>query len=256
MFDNNDVISIVASVFIVTKKYHDVLRRLARERNEIESRIEKRKIDKYREEACQREASSLLKTNADVLYSGILIMVFSAVYSAWYKGVLWSHIYSCFDGRDAVGQSSSWSILRNMSGIASLVQCASWRLLQAIQTSIILVITPVVVSKLGLLREYHGMPVFKLGSALSILCGVAGYWAIKSLDGNAATWLVLWELWVLMHIVVTLLSQKLSQLCIRDTEEAYGATQPGDHSRSITGFLWLFGGLVVPATMGYCAFLP
>lgn len=217
--------------------------------------MEKRKIDKYREEACQREASSLLKTNADVLYSGIMIMVFSAVYSAWYKGVLWSQIYSCFDGRNTVVQSS-WSMLQNMSVIASLVQCASWRLMQAIQTSIILVITPVVVSRLGLLREYHGMPVFKLGTALSILCGLAGYWAIRSLGGNATTWLVLWELWVLMHIVVSLLSRKISELCTRATEDASGATRPRDHSRSITGFLWLVGGLVFPATMGYCAFLP
>ena len=212
-------------------------------------------MHKYREEACQRETSSLLKTNADVLYSGIMIMVFSAIYSAWYKGVLWNHIYSCFDGRHVVVQSS-WSMLQNMSVMASIVQCASWRLMQAIQTSIILFITPVIVSRLGLLREYHGMPVFKLGSALSILCGLAGYWAIRSLGGNATTWLVLWELWVLMHIIVTLSSRKISELCTKGVDDASGTIQPKDHWRSITGSLWVVGGLVFPATMGYCAFLP
>lgn len=198
----------------------------------------------------ERQAiEDLLRINGDVLYTGILLMICSAGYTAWSCGVIQDRVHACHLKQSTSQLYGMHAFIGEVQHVAAYLQCCAVYLSKVVQGLVTLVLTPIIITKLGLLKDYQSMPVFKLGTSLALICGFAGWRAVRFLGGYQNRWLCLWELWVSLHIALTSTSRYTVQRMSQADSESLARQKTYHH-----GWIWLVLGILLPLMMGVTAF--
>ena len=60
------------------------------------------------------------------------------------------------------------------------------------------------------LHDYHKTPMLSMVLGLMLACGWVGWYSLAGLGGHQQTWLILWESWVLLHLLAVCYPIQLS----------------------------------------------
>jgi hypothetical protein len=238
---------------------------IAEQGNDIQSELCSMKHSKHRTEDVSRRAIDLQKTMVDVICVGTLCMVCTVIYlmvgCRAGSGIGRSSVAlvaefadSCTPAQRGI-LSPRWStFLSHPSGTIFSLWCYAASAIRLLQAGIVMVVTPVVISKLGIfqigVQTLNEAPVFKLATTFSLVCGASGWYAVNWLGGNSGLWLAMWQGWVWACILC--LSSATS--IIKRLDERVSRTA-GVGMTAVNVCLWTLGGVVYPVSMGLLPFV-
>lgn len=217
-------------------------------------------IRRYRDEEIKKTARDVAKVVLDIMFTGVLIMVLSGGCTAWYGGTLGRKTRMCtasstfkfFYGR----------VVSDLVQIVSLTCCYLVHLVRALQAVVVLILTPLCISKIGVYRKVDDMPIFTLLVTFSGICGVSGTYVVSWLGGSSMMWLVMWQLWVASCLGCLCLSSRISQYSIPSRSKISGniaqkrgedqGWQPWRRVCIFTG-MWMVLAVLYPVLMGVLA---
>ena len=203
---------------------------IAEHGNEIQSELRTIKEEKQRGEETARGALSLQRAMMDSLCVGVVTMVCTVVAVVWFAGshpqslpglsvgplglrttrtmALSSCQGSALVSSVYVPRALSHRVLPVFMPLAQLC-CYAVHAVRLIQACILLVLTPIMLSKLGLFKLGSEAPVFKLLTTCGLICGASGWFAVDWLGGRGGVWLVLWESFVALAIGVIVSASRI-----------------------------------------------
>ena len=229
---------------------------LAEHGNEIQSELRTIKVEKKRSEVIYRRALAIQKNTMDGLCVGVVSMVCTIAVVIWYAG---SHsrtwpglLVGMFKLRtvrtlamsscsgDTVVSSMTLPLPHRMLPVFTpLAQlwCHAAHAVRLIQAGILLVLTPVLISKLGLFQVGNEAPVFKLVTTCGLICGASGWYAVDWLGGRGGIWLMLWEIFVAAVIAVIVAAPRIATVTATVTPTSRCSTFQAEG--------WLFLGTIL-----------
>lgn len=181
----------------------------------------------------------------DIMFSGLAVMALVGGYQVWHHGTLTKMSTGCgrFPGR---GWISLWTYYK----AAELVACYLASVGGMVLGLAVLFAAPWVLYRSGMLSNYHSMPFFKLAVGLGLFCGTAGYAAIGRVGGDAFVWLLLWELWTFLHVVMSAAAHRTCLAAVRAASKR-ADVDPEALFESDGGWLlavmWIVLGFCLPA---------
>lgn len=233
------------------------MEQIAEHGNEIQSELRTIKEEKQTREEIARRSLALRRTMLDGLCVGVLSMVCTVAAVVWYAGG---------DGRLLPGISVGVFKLRTTRTVAAatcsrgsiwpsttlpmglglrhvlpvlmpLAQlwCHAAHAVRLVQAAALVVLTPILISKLGIFQLGDGVPVFKLIASCGLACGASGWYAVDWLGGHAGVWLVLWEAVVAFTIAVIVSAPRIASRGYRFSKTDWPLLV------GMTGFGWLTG---------------
>lgn len=202
---------------------------IAEHGNEIQSELRTIKEEKHRSEDVARRSLALRRAVLDGISVGVVSMVCTVAAVVWYAGSDTTLRYGLLGfvklrttrtlaaatcSRDALSSTLpvGLGLPRVLPVFAPVVQlwCYAWHALRLVQAAVLVVLTPILISKLGIFRLGE-VPVFKLLVSFGLVCGASGWYAVDWLGGRARLWLVLWEGLVMLAIAVVVSAPRLAQ---------------------------------------------
>ena len=229
---------------------------LAEHGNEIQSELRTIKVEKKRSEVIYRRSLAIQKNTMDGLCVGVVSMVCTIAVVIWYAG---SHsrtwpglLVGMFKLRtvrtlamstcsgDTVVSSMTLPLPHRMLPVFTpLAQlwCHAAHAVRLIQAGILLVLTPVLISKLGLFQVGNEAPVFKLVTTCGLICGASGWYAVDWLGGRGGIWLMLWEICVAAVIAVIVAAPRIATVTATVTPTSRCSTFQAEG--------WLFLGTIL-----------
>ncbi|KAI8109780.1 hypothetical protein M9434_001059 [Picochlorum sp. BPE23] len=215
---------------------------IAKEGNNIQKSMYSMRKEEYLEEQMKTKAKEFSKMAMDIMCTGIVIMLLSGAFTAWYSGSIGYRIEVCAEQSSAMLRwssppSSVWSMLSGIVAVSHAIACYITHAVQAVQAVVILTLTPIVITKLGTFdsHAYSSMPVFRIGTTFGIICGISGRFAVQWLGGHANRWLLLWEIWIIVFIAAFTLSKSISTC---------------NHAPILRILMWTCLGVIYPIIMG------
>lgn len=215
---------------------------IAKEGNKIHKSMHRMRKEEYLEGQRNNRAKEFSKMTMDIMCTGIVVMLFSGAFTAWYSGSLRYRIEVCAEQSSAMLRwssppSSVWSMLLGIVAVSHAITCHITHAVQAVQAVVILMLTPIVINKLGTFdsHAYSSMPVFRIGTTFGIICGISGRFAVQWLGGQANRWLLLWEVWIIVFIAAFTLSKSISTC---------------NHAPILRTLMWTCLGVIYPIIMG------
>ena len=194
---------------------------IAEQGNEIQSELRTIEEKKMKSADVARRALALQRTAMDALCVGVVAMLCSATAVTLYgrssshrtfmgtvhvRNIRTVAVSSC-GGANGEGYPSVPVVLF-VPVIGQLV-CYATHTLRLVQAAVLLVLTPVVISKLGMFQLGGDVPVFKLVTTCGLICGASGTYAVDWLGGRGGLWLGLWEMFVGIVTVVILSAKRI-----------------------------------------------
>lgn len=158
-----------------------------------------------------RATKQLQQRCTDILYTGLSLMIGIVVYQAWQRGTL-AHLtmscgsFPCVRGKCYLG---IWGLTQLMNRSAEVLVCIAGAMKNILMCVSVFISVPWVLNKTRLLRDHHSLPVFQLTLGLGVLCATAGFWGVTLLGGDPWVWLVVWELWTISHITMSVAAQRM-----------------------------------------------
>ena len=221
---------------------------IAREGNEIYGRMEDRKKAKHLEDVVRMRTADVLKTNWDVVFFGVLVMVISGAYFAIYSDRRNENIENCID-RKVMSNMSLLSLVLEAHILFSMLTCYAWNGMEVLQGIACLLLTPAVIGKFGLFRNSeYSTPVFQMAASLSCICGLSGWWAVKSLGGYHLRWLAAWESWIFCHLLIAGFSRRLVHWNAKRRMHEFPLPS------WMSAGMWVMSGVAIPVATAYFAF--
>eukprot|EP00889_Picochlorum_renovo_P006833 jgi/Picre1/33863/NNA_001342.t1 len=196
---------------------------ITKEGNKIQKSMYSMRKEEYLEEQMKNKAKEFSKMAMDIMCTGIVIMLLSGAFTAWYSGSrIGYRIEVCAEQSSAMLRwssppSSVWSMLSGIVALSHAIACYITHAVQAVQAVVILTLTPIVITKLGTFdsHAYSSMPVFRIGTTFGIICGISGRFAVQWLGGHANRWLLLWEVWIIVFIAASLFPRAYQRATMR-----------------------------------------
>jgi hypothetical protein len=245
---------------------------ISAERRDTERTSATNEADKELSRIEERRAEQLRSTAAEVFLCGILFMAAAGFQQASKLGFLKGIAATCtsFGGRGW----GVWAAWRS----ANAVVCWASSLAYALTGVAVLIALVVLLYKTDFWGKNKDMPIFKL-TVLGVFGGMAGYLLIiPALGGNADVWVVLWELWVVLHTGLVGAAKIIERQKIKkartkaadaggvptlsghywgdgDEEETEGEKEEGGYLRLVMWTLgWVVLGFVIPVATAVLPF--
>ncbi|KAK9914760.1 hypothetical protein WJX75_000214 [Coccomyxa subellipsoidea] len=198
----------------------------------------------------------------DGLFFGMVVMLASAAFCGYWSGVgdlLFGHCRP-------MSSIGAFSILRPWAALelGGVLVCWAGALSDVLVAAAVMLLVGRHMATTGALVGAHGAPLRKLALGLGAGCGLAGCFVIHRLHGDSRRWLLGWEAWVALHLLVAwFMPSVLRALAARPhTGAGSGAIPPmGSASCRPKWVDWLglpgyhaMMVLVIPALLGYAPF--
>lgn len=202
---------------------------IAEHGNEIQSDLRTIKEEKQRSQDIARRSLALRRAMVDGLFVGVVSMACTVAAVVWYAGSdtrLWPGLFGVVNLRTTRTLASATCSRRALSStlpmglglphvlpvLTPFVQlwCYAAHALRLVQAAVLLVLTPVLISKLGIFQLGDEVPVFKLMASCGLVCGASGWYAVGWLGGHAMLWLVLWEGLVALTIAMIVSAPRIA----------------------------------------------
>jgi len=170
------------------------------EGNEIQSELRTIKESKARREEIARRTLALQTAMMDVLAVGVVAMLCSTGAVLWYGGRRTSigpfrlRTVRTLAAASCGGQAAT--LFETLVPPIGQLVCHAAHAVRIVQAALLLVLTPIVISKVGLFQLGSEAPVFRLVTTCGLICGASGSYAVDWLGGRGVVWFLLWEAYV------------------------------------------------------------
>ena len=207
------------------------------EGNEIQSELRTIKESKARREEVARRTLALQTAMMDVLAVGVVAMLCSTGAVFWYGGRRTSigpfrlRTVRTLAAASCGGQAAT--LFETLVPPIGQLVCHAAHAVRLVQAALLLVLTPIVISKLGLFQLGSEAPVFRLVTTCGLICGASGSYAVDWLGGRGVVWFLLWEAYVGGTIGVIVSAKRLVARYGKDVD-----------TYSLFG-VWILAGVVV-----------
>jgi len=191
---------------------------------------------------------------SDIMYTGLLVMAAVGTHQVWSRGTVGELISQCGTVSASRGFWGMWGVWKSGEAIF----CYFGVVGNAIAGLAVLFAAPWVLYRSGILDDYHKMPFPKLVVGLGLVCGFAGYVAVDRLGGNAVLWFWLWELWAMLHIIMSAMAHKACHFNLKTASgtvdsapEALFESQDALHQKLLMWIVLGFGLPIVAAALPF-----
>lgn len=154
-----------------------------------------------------RQLTAFQGTLSDCLMCGLTVMLVALVYCGFTLGFLQGRLSAC-DSNQRRSMWQVWSLVKT----AQSVLCYGNAVGDLLISALVMLGLPWFVAKQSLLTEGLKRPMTGMILGLGVVCGIVGCFVVSRLGANYLAWLVPYEVWIAVHVIVVSKARVLYRL--------------------------------------------